>query len=40
VYFLHFLAQLALSPLFPLPGAASPPNDIITSPRRVTLLFH
>jgi hypothetical protein len=33
-------AQLVLSDLFPLLGDASPPANVITSPRRVTLLSY
>jgi hypothetical protein len=45
VLFIFFLVrftsiQLALSPTFPLPGAASPPVDVVTPPRCVTLPFH
>jgi hypothetical protein len=33
-------AQLTSSPLFPLPGATSPPTDVVTPPHHITLLFH
>jgi hypothetical protein len=29
-----------LSPLFPLPGVASPPIDVATPPRHITLPSH